>query len=191
MHVRLEQRAPTVGWGLGTADQILLVIGQEPFPCHKTIRVSGEDIESDHLTGCAGAAIYLNRVYARSRSKITAEHQDVVKDVDEYVLQSVFANPGEFISHHTRRKTPEIEATSAATYEETGVPSGVFTLMPTNTDYTEIRRLIQELDVALAHSDVSVYTEEVIDGDDGILIISFVGQNNEPIDQITTNLPRE
>lgn len=103
------RRESAPGWlGPWRADDLLKSLAIEPFPCHQTIPEGymanvppGTDpFDDDRLQGCAGAAIFLNNKFERSRCGVTSQHQDMVKSISERIKESVFSRAEEFIAHH-------------------------------------------------------------------------------------------
>ena len=107
------RKAHPPGWlGPWEPEPLLRSIANVPFPCHKSISKATQDpkydmsteegYEDQRLQGCAGAAIFLNNKLEISRCKVTAQHQNLIDDIPQYVKDSVFDNRQQFVNHHDR-----------------------------------------------------------------------------------------
>lgn len=79
---------------------LLFSIGNNSFPCHKTIIENGQSLDDPTLKSCAGMAIFMNNKCELSRDPNNAYAQKGLKTVSDEVKETVFKNSFEFMSHH-------------------------------------------------------------------------------------------
>lgn len=96
------RRESLAGWlGPWDPDDLLRVIGNSTFPCHRTVKPEDyHNEDAPHLESCAGMAIFLNNKVERSRNDSNRCHQELLRGSEH--APSVFRTGTEFLDHHKR-----------------------------------------------------------------------------------------